>query len=144
MVEIDYGEIITCFIFKISGELTHLSGSFLKISWTSTCFSVCKIDKSKNRKKKNLVCFYIDLITLLLLFESISGLDAEPVSAVRSAAQEAFISNRRPVTDDEIKNALALAQAGRTDDSLVVVMRPSHVYKRFFVVNICLTQSFII
>ncbi|BAT82712.1 hypothetical protein LR48_Vigan01g331500 [Vigna angularis] len=63
----------------------------------------------------------------------VSGLDAEPVSAVRSAAQEAFISNRRPVTDDEIKNALALAQAGRTDDSLVVVMRPSHVYKRFFV-----------
>jgi len=84
-----------------------------------------------------MVCFYIDLITLLFLFESIPGLEAaEPVSAVRSAAQEVYISNRRPVTDDEIKNALALAQASRTDDSLVVVMRPSHVYKRFFVVNI--------
>ncbi|CAJ1972637.1 unnamed protein product [Sphenostylis stenocarpa] len=64
----------------------------------------------------------------------VSGLETgEPVSAVRSGPYELYISNRRPVTEDEIKNTLSLAQAERPEDSLVVVMRPSHVYKRFFV-----------
>ncbi|KAL2318634.1 hypothetical protein Fmac_032510 [Flemingia macrophylla] len=57
----------------------------------------------------------------------------EPVSAVKSGTYEVYTSNRRPVTEDEIKKAHNLAQAARTHDSLVVVMRPSHVYKRFFV-----------
>ena len=74
-------------------------------------------------------------------FESIVGIEpGEPVSAIRTGSYELYISNRRPVTEDEIENAFALAQAARTDDSLVVVMRPSHVYKRFLVVNICLTM----
>ncbi|RDY10828.1 B3 domain-containing protein REM16, partial [Mucuna pruriens] len=66
----------------------------------------------------------------------VNGLEAaEPVSAVKSGSgsYEVYTSNRRPVTDDEVKNTHALAQAARTEDSLVVVMRPSHVYKRFFV-----------
>ncbi|TKY57765.1 B3 domain-containing protein REM16 [Spatholobus suberectus] len=63
----------------------------------------------------------------------VSGLEASPVSAVKSGTYEVYTSNRRPVTEDETKNVYALAQAARTDDSLVIVMRPSHVYKRFFV-----------
>lgn len=64
---------------------------------------------------------------------------AEPASAVKSAVKsgtgtyELYTSNRRPVTEAETKRAHDLAQAARTNDSLVVVMRPSHVYKRFFV-----------
>lgn len=66
--------------------------------------------------------------------EWVSGLEAaEPVSAGRSVTYEAYTSNRRPVTEDEIKNTYALAKAASTDDCFVVVMRPSHVYKRFFV-----------
>lgn len=77
---------------------------------------------------------------LLFSFESILGLEAiQPVSAGRSVTYEAYTSNRRPVTEDEIKNTYALAKAASTDDCFVVVMRPSHVYKRFFVVNNCLT-----
>ncbi|KAL9330553.1 hypothetical protein ACSQ67_000163 [Phaseolus vulgaris] len=57
----------------------------------------------------------------------VSGVESgEPVSAVKSGSYELFISNRRPVTEDEIKNAFALAQAERTEDGLVIVMRPSH------------------
>jgi len=80
----------------------------------------------------------------VFLFESISGVESgEPVSAVKSGSYELFISNRRPVTEDEIKNAFALAQAERTEDGLVIVMRPSHVYKRFFVVLILFYLFFV-
>lgn len=66
--------------------------------------------------------------------EWVSGLGAtEAASAVKSVTHEAYTSNRRPVTEDEIKNTLLLAKAASTDESFVVVMRPSHVYKRFFV-----------
>ncbi|KAK4599586.1 hypothetical protein RGQ29_009575 [Quercus rubra] len=44
-----------------------------------------------------------------------------------------YSSNRRLVSEDEIKNALLLAQAASSDDTYLVVMRPTHVYKRFFV-----------
>ncbi|KAL0017294.1 hypothetical protein SO802_004363 [Lithocarpus litseifolius] len=44
-----------------------------------------------------------------------------------------YLSNRRLVSEDEIKNALLLAQAASSDDTYLVVMRPTHVYKRFFV-----------
>ncbi|GAY39430.1 hypothetical protein CUMW_044310 [Citrus unshiu] len=43
-----------------------------------------------------------------------------------------FTSNRRPVTQDEKNNALLMAQAVSTTDSFTVVMRPTHVYKRFY------------
>ncbi|XP_058725214.1 B3 domain-containing protein REM16-like [Vicia villosa] len=52
---------------------------------------------------------------------------------VRSATQELYTSNRRPVTQDEIENTLRLAQETCIEDTLLVTMRPSHVYKRFFV-----------
>jgi hypothetical protein len=51
----------------------------------------------------------------------------------RAGAPELYTSNRRPVTKAEIENTLQLAQAACTDESLLVTMRPSHVYKRFFV-----------
>lgn len=49
------------------------------------------------------------------------------------AKPQNYASNRRLVTEDEIKNALLLAQAASTDESFLIVMRPTHVYKRFFV-----------
>ena len=52
------------------------------------------------------------------------------------AKPQNYASNRRLVTEDEIKNALLLAQAASTDESFLIVMRPTHVYKRFFVVNV--------
>ncbi|XP_027368166.1 B3 domain-containing protein REM16 [Abrus precatorius] len=64
--------------------------------------------------------------TLNLLAES------EPVSVGSSGKSEIFTSNRRPVTENEIKNTLQLAQAACTNNSLLIVMRPTHVYKRFY------------
>lgn len=63
-------------------------------------------------------------------------LDAEPLSASRNKTSETlYISNRRPVTEDEKNKALQLAQAVCTIDDFYIVMRPSHVYKRFYAVN---------
>ena len=76
---------------------------------------------------------------LLFLFESILALEAEPVSASRSGTYEVYKSNRRPVTDDETRKIESLAKAACTDDSIYVVMKPTHVYKRFFVVSNCLS-----
>ncbi|KAE9588435.1 putative transcription factor B3-Domain family [Lupinus albus] len=45
---------------------------------------------------------------------------------------ESYTSNRRPVTEHEINSALLLAQAASTNNSLLIVMRPTHVYKRFY------------
>ncbi|KAI9113204.1 hypothetical protein K1719_015729 [Acacia pycnantha] len=59
--------------------------------------------------------------------------DAEPISASRSKANETlYISNRRPVTEDEKTMALQLAQAACTDNGFYIIMRPTHVYKRFY------------
>lgn len=44
----------------------------------------------------------------------------------------------RPVTEDQKRNALLLAQAALTDDSFLVIMRPTHVYRKFYVVNVLL------
>ncbi|MED6194698.1 hypothetical protein PIB30_030887 [Stylosanthes scabra] len=61
--------------------------------------------------------------------------DPEPPSAGKSEGgnYELYASQRRPVTEEEINSALQMAKAACTDDSLCVVMRPTHVYKRFFV-----------
>ncbi|KAK7291147.1 hypothetical protein RIF29_06061 [Crotalaria pallida] len=60
--------------------------------------------------------------------------DPEPSSVGKSRTPDmSYISNRRLVTEDEIKNALALAQEACTNGSLYIVMRPTHVYKRFYV-----------
>uniref|UniRef100_A0A0R0GME5 TF-B3 domain-containing protein n=1 Tax=Glycine max TaxID=3847 RepID=A0A0R0GME5_SOYBN len=68
----------------------------------------------------------------------VAALEAEPVSASRSGTYEVYKSNRRPVTDDETRKIESLAKAACTDDSIYVVMKPTHVYKRFFVENISL------
>ncbi|XP_058731657.1 uncharacterized protein LOC131603372 [Vicia villosa] len=52
---------------------------------------------------------------------------------VGSGTQELYTSNRRPVTKNEIENTLQLAQATCAEDTLLVTMRPTHVYKKFFV-----------
>ncbi|XP_057721306.1 B3 domain-containing protein REM16 [Arachis stenosperma] len=61
--------------------------------------------------------------------------DPEPVSAGKSEGgnYELYVSQRRPVTEEEMNSTLQMAKAACTDDSLCVVMRPTHVYKRFFV-----------
>lgn len=67
------------------------------------------------------------------------------------AAQEAngisgypviYESNRRHVTEEEKARALQLANAARTEGSCVVVMRPSHVYKAFYLVNNTCCETF--
>ncbi|XP_004499104.3 B3 domain-containing protein REM16-like [Cicer arietinum] len=59
--------------------------------------------------------------------------DAEHSPKCRSGTCELYTSNRRPVTQNEIENTLLLAQAACTNECLLVTMRPSHVYKRFYV-----------
>ncbi|KAL5780374.1 hypothetical protein ACOSQ2_011111 [Xanthoceras sorbifolium] len=41
-------------------------------------------------------------------------------------------SNGRFVTEDQRRNAMMLAQAALTTESFLVVMRPTHVYKKFY------------
>ncbi|KAK7383089.1 hypothetical protein VNO78_28757 [Psophocarpus tetragonolobus] len=66
----------------------------------------------------------------------VTGLEgAASVSVVKKGSYEEYKSNRRPVTQDEIENAKMLAQANCTGDSVCIEMKPSHVYKRFFVSN---------
>ncbi|KAI8549793.1 hypothetical protein RHMOL_Rhmol06G0053000 [Rhododendron molle] len=43
-----------------------------------------------------------------------------------------YVSNRRPVTEEEKENALKMAVAASTPDSFIVVMRATHVYRKFF------------
>ncbi|KMT08665.1 hypothetical protein BVRB_6g139410 [Beta vulgaris subsp. vulgaris] len=45
-----------------------------------------------------------------------------------------YISNRRPVTESEKSKAFAMACKSATNESFIVIMRPSHVYKRFSLV----------
>ncbi|XP_019458604.1 PREDICTED: B3 domain-containing protein REM16-like isoform X1 [Lupinus angustifolius] len=67
----------------------------------------------------------VDLVTVI---------DPKPASGSKSRTRDiSYTSNRRPVTEDEIKNALELAKAACTSGSLHIVMRPTHVYKRFYV-----------
>ncbi|KAK7291145.1 hypothetical protein RIF29_06058 [Crotalaria pallida] len=61
------------------------------------------------------------------------GLDSGAASVGQSAANmEFYTSNRRSVTEHEINNAQRLAQAACTKKSLLIVMQPENVYKRFF------------
>ncbi|XP_057975152.1 B3 domain-containing protein REM16-like isoform X2 [Malania oleifera] len=45
-----------------------------------------------------------------------------------------YVSNRRPVNEDEKEMALEMALAKSSKEGFLVVMRPTHVYKRFFMV----------
>ncbi|XP_057974032.1 B3 domain-containing protein REM16-like [Malania oleifera] len=45
-----------------------------------------------------------------------------------------YISNRRPVTEEEKDKTLQKALATSNKEGFLVIMRPTHVYKRFFVV----------
>ncbi|XP_061365395.1 B3 domain-containing protein REM16-like isoform X1 [Gastrolobium bilobum] len=58
--------------------------------------------------------------------------EADSASVGKIGTSELYTSNRRPITEDEKKNALELAQAASSNDGFYVVMRPTHVYKRFF------------
>ncbi|KAG5543344.1 hypothetical protein RHGRI_016167 [Rhododendron griersonianum] len=43
-----------------------------------------------------------------------------------------YVSNRKPITEAEEENALKMARAASTPNSFMVVMRPTHVYRKFF------------
>ncbi|KAL2939458.1 B3 domain-containing protein REM16 [Bienertia sinuspersici] len=43
-----------------------------------------------------------------------------------------YVSKRRPVTEEEKQKALQMARKELTEGSFLVVLRPSHVYKKFF------------
>ncbi|XP_058727665.1 uncharacterized protein LOC131599270 [Vicia villosa] len=70
---------------------------------------------------------------------SVSGPELSPKVSpkaspkVGSGSKQLYTSNRRSVTKNEIENTLQLAQATCAEDTLLVTMRPTHVYKRFFV-----------
>ncbi|GAV79745.1 B3 domain-containing protein [Cephalotus follicularis] len=55
-----------------------------------------------------------------------------PPSNKKSGPQ--YASNRRPVTEGERLNAIRLAQAATTDDGFLTVMKPTYVYKKFYMV----------
>ncbi|XP_061337766.1 B3 domain-containing protein REM16-like [Gastrolobium bilobum] len=58
--------------------------------------------------------------------------ESELDSGGKTGTNELYTSNRRPITENEKKNALQLAQETCSIDSLYVVMRLTHVYRRFF------------
>lgn len=51
-------------------------------------------------------------------------------------------SKRRAVTVQEKERALQMAQAVSSEDSFMVIMQPSHVYKVFYMVFVSLEFSF--
>ncbi|KAF7829723.1 B3 domain-containing protein [Senna tora] len=60
-------------------------------------------------------------------------IDAETPSAGKSKTNDTvYTSNRRPVTEEEKNITLQLAQEACTSDGFFIVMRPTHVYKRFY------------
>lgn len=52
-------------------------------------------------------------------------------------------SKRRAVTVQEKERALQMAQAVSSEDSFMVIMQPSHVYKVFYMVFVSLEFSFL-
>ncbi|KAJ7958095.1 B3 domain-containing protein [Quillaja saponaria] len=59
---------------------------------------------------------------------------AEPTSTSKTRTySELYRSNRRPVTENEKTNALQLAEKASSTESINIIMRPTHVFKRFFV-----------
>ncbi|XP_011017261.1 PREDICTED: B3 domain-containing protein REM16-like [Populus euphratica] len=45
-----------------------------------------------------------------------------------------YVSSRRMVTEEDKLNALRLAQAAQSNEGFVVVMKPTHVYRKFYMV----------
>ncbi|KAJ0085176.1 hypothetical protein Patl1_09048 [Pistacia atlantica] len=75
----------------------------------------------------------LHLFFLFFLRSTSSRSNAEVTSFNGNLASgQNFLSSRRPVSGDEKMNALQLAKAALTTDSFLVVMKPTHVYKRFF------------
>ncbi|KAL0557991.1 hypothetical protein IC582_006553 [Cucumis melo] len=60
-----------------------------------------------------------------------SDMEATPVKKIGSYVEQ-YVSHRRAITEGEKNNALKLAEAASSDTGFKVVMRPSHVYRRFF------------
>lgn len=46
-----------------------------------------------------------------------------------------YISNRRPITEEEKRQTVALASAELDSEGFMIVMRPTNVYRRFYLVN---------
>lgn len=66
------------------------------------------------------------------LIQKAASSSTQEISCRISGYPVIYESNRRPVTDEEKEKALQLANAAVTEGSCIVVMRPSHVYKGFF------------
>lgn len=62
-------------------------------------------------------------------------MEATPIKKIGSYVEQ-YVSHRRAITEGEKNNALKLAEAASSDTGFKVVMRPSHVYRRFFLVNL--------
>ncbi|EXB38618.1 B3 domain-containing protein REM16 [Morus notabilis] len=62
--------------------------------------------------------------------------DAEHTPTRRRGYSMQYVSNRRPITEDEKDRAMKLAEAEISEsnnEGLLVVMKPTYVYKRFYV-----------
>ncbi|XP_023538425.1 B3 domain-containing protein REM16-like [Cucurbita pepo subsp. pepo] len=57
--------------------------------------------------------------------------EATPVKKIGSYAEQ-YLSNRRAITEEDKNNALKLAEAASSNAGFKVIMRPSHVYRRFY------------
>ncbi|KAF5747081.1 transcriptional factor B3 family protein [Tripterygium wilfordii] len=57
--------------------------------------------------------------------------DNAPHTSISKKARY-YESNRRPITGEEKKNALRLAEAALTREGFMVAMKPTHVYKKYF------------
>lgn len=72
----------------------------------------------------------------MLVIVTGNDLDAEQNSIDGSGGyQVQYVSDRRTITEAEKEKALQLAHVALTSESFIVVMRPTHVYKRFYLVN---------
>lgn len=92
----------------------------------------------------SLLCILLFELFLFINFSSATNAlgDEQTIINGNVALSPPFTSNRRPVTQDEKNNALLMAQAVSTTDSFTVVMRPTHVYKRFYMVSISFSILF--
>ena len=65
-----------------------------------------------------------------------TGTDKEKsIAKEHSKHNVTYVSRRRPVTEEEKNRAFQMAKEEVTEGSFLVVMRPTHVYKSFFLVS---------
>lgn len=78
--------------------------------------------------------FIICIVCLFIYSDSAD--DEDPYCHGNVTYAQVYASNRRHVTEEEIVKAYDLAKAAATPEDFVVDMKPTHVYKKFYLVNV--------